>query len=189
MYRQIVVLLAAHLIAQAASASHLVRLDVDRQADRYVISVEMVVDAPLDNVRAILTDYGTLARLNASITSSGVIGNERDGSVRVLTRIQNCLLFFCRGLQIVEDVTEDEHGRIQRSVVPESSSFRSGHASWELLGSGDTTRVIHHAQLDPDFWIPPWLGRVIVIDTLRREILASFKTLDCLARHNCPTSD
>jgi hypothetical protein len=183
MCRKLFVFLGGLLVSQVVGASHMVRLDVEQQADLYVISVEMVVDAPVEHVRAILTDYGTLSRLNDSITSTRVIGNQSDGAVRVLTRIRNCILFFCRNLQIVEDVVEDEQGRIVRSVVPESSSFRSGQASWQLVGAGDTTRVVHHAQLQPDFWIPAWLGRVTVVDTLRREIRASFETLDCLARH------
>lgn len=188
MYRKLFSLLSGLCLSQAIGASELVRLDVKQQADGYVISVEMVVDAPVDSVRAILTDYGNLDRLNNSITSSTVIGDSRDGAVRVLTKIQNCILFFCRDLQIVEDVVEDAQGRILRRVVPESSSLRSGQASWQLDASGDTTRVVHHAQLELGFRIPPLLGQVIVVNMLRRELLTSFKTLDCLARHHCPTN-
>ncbi|MCO6412109.1 MAG: SRPBCC family protein [Thiogranum sp.] len=184
MHRKLFVLLALHLMSLSASASQLVRLDVDKQADVYVISVEMLVDAPADNVHAVLTDYANQGRLNASITSSKIIGNARDGTIRVRTRMENCILFFCRNLQIVEDVVEDEQGRILRSVLPESSGLRYGRASWELLSSGDRTRVIHHAQLERDFRIPSWIS-AILIGTLRREILESFRSLDCLARRQC----
>jgi hypothetical protein len=187
MCRKLFLLLGGFVVSQTVAASHMVRLDVQQQADRYVISAEMVVDAPVDSVRAILTDYATVGRLSDSITGSRVIGSQRDGGLRVLTTIRNCILFFCRDLRIVEDVVEDEQGRILRSVVPEASSFRSGQASWQLVGAGDTTRIVHHAQLEPDFWIPAWVGRVMVIDTLRREILSSFEKLDCLARHHCAT--
>jgi hypothetical protein len=169
----------------SAHASQLIRLEVDQQADIYEIRVEMLIHAPADSVRAILTDYTNLDRLNASITSSRVIDGERDGATRVLTRIENCILFFCKKLQKVEDVTEDDQGRILVSMVPDSSSFRYGQASWELHDSGGTTRVIHHARLEPDIWIPPWMGTAILKDALRREILESFETLDCLARKQC----
>jgi hypothetical protein len=69
--------------------------------------------------------------------------------------------------------------------VPAASSFRSGHASWELRATGETTRVIHHAKLEPDIGIPAWIGNTIVKDTLRRELLESFETLACLAREQC----
>ena len=52
-----------------------------------------------------------------------------------------------RELQKVEDVTEDDHGRILLSVVPNSSNFRSAEASWELQDSGGSTLVIHHARV------------------------------------------
>lgn len=127
-----------------------------------------MVDAPAENIRAILTDYANLDRLNESITTSRIIGGEHGGAVRVLTRIENCILFFCKETQKVEDVTEDDHGRIMVRVVPGSSSFRSGEASWKLQDSGGSTRVIHHARLEPDLWIPPWIGTAILKDALRR---------------------
>lgn len=185
MIRKLITLLLLQLLALTAHASQLVRLEVDQTADIYEIRVEMVVDAPVESVRAILTDYGNLDRLNASITSSRIIDGERDDAVRVLTRIENCILFFCMELQKVEDVTVDDQGRILVSVVPDSSSFRYGQASWELRGSDGTTRVIHHARLEPDLWLPPWMGAAILKGALRREILESFETLDCLARNEC----
>lgn len=179
------ILFVLQLFVLNAHASQLVRLVVDQKADIYEIQVEMMVDAPAENIRAILTDYANLDRLNESITSSRIIDGEHDGAVRVLTRIENCILFFCKELQKVEDVTEDDHGRIVVTLVPNSSNFRSGESSWELQDSGDSTRVIHHARLEPDLWIPPWIGTAILKDTLRKEIIKSFETLDCLARKQC----
>jgi hypothetical protein len=185
MFQKLLVLSSLHLLSLTASASQLVRLEVDQRADIYEIRVEMEVDAPAESVRAILTDYANLDRLNASITTSKVIGTEHNGAVRVLTRMENCILFFCMNVQKVEDVTEDEQGRILVTMVPDSSNFRSGHASWELRRTGSRTRVIHHAKLEPDLWIPPWMGTALLKNTLRKGILESFETLDCLARTQC----
>jgi hypothetical protein len=185
MKQKMTILFLLQLFMLSAHASQLVRLVVDQKADIYEIQVEMMLDAPAENIRAILTDYANLDRLNESITSSRIIVGEHGGAVRVLTRIKNCILFFCKELQKVEDVTEDDHGRILVSMVPKSSNFRSGEATWEFQDSGDSTRVIHHARLEPDLWIPPWIGTAILKDTLRREIIESFETLDCLARKQC----
>ena len=185
MFRRLLVLSALYLLSLTASASQLVRLEVDHRADIYEIRVEMEVDAPAEAVRAILTDYTHLDRLNASITTSEVVGTSRDGAIRVLTRFRNCVLFFCMDLQKVEDVTEDDQGRILVAMVPGSSSFRSGHASWEIRDTGNRSRVIHYAKLEPDLWIPPWMGTAILKNTLRQEILESFESLDCLARNQC----
>ena len=173
------------LASLPAHSSQLLHLQVDRQADIYQVYVEMEFKAPADKLRKILTDYANLERLNASITTSEVIAGDIDGVVRVRTHIQNCVLFICMELRKVEDITEDEHGRIMATIVPASSSFRSGTASWEIRSTANGSRVIHQAKLEPDVWLPPWMGTAIIKDALRREIQQSFENLECLAMADC----
>jgi hypothetical protein len=170
------------LVSLTAHASQLVRLDVDQKANSYAVYVVMELDAPAEKVRSILTDYAHLDRLNASITASKIIDAKGNGTVRVLTRFENCIVFFCVNLQRVEDITQDYQGRILVAMVPDLSSFRSGQASWEVTSTGSGSRVIHRATLEPDFWLPPWIGTAILKATMRREIRASFENLECLAR-------
>jgi hypothetical protein len=185
MFHRLLAIPALHLLSFGADATQLVELEVGHKANVYEIQVEMLVDAPAENVRAILTDYANLDRLSDTVTSSRVIDEDEDGTVRVLTQIKNCILFFCMNLRKVEDITEDDRGRILVNMVPDSSNFRSGHASWELRGSGGATRVIHHATLEPDIRIPAWMGIAILKDSLRKEIVKSFETLDRMARRRC----
>ena len=95
------------------------------------------------------------------------------------------MLFFCVEIRKVEDVSEDEHGRIMATIVPGSSSFRSGRASWEIRSTGSGSRVIHQAKLEPDLWLPRWIGAAILKDAIRREIQESFENLECLAMADC----
>lgn len=166
-------------------ASQIVRLNVAHKADIYEVHVEMEFDAPAEKVRAILTDYANLDRLNESITTSRIIDSSRDGKVRVLTQFENCILFFCMDIQKVEDIMEDEQGRILLVMIPESSNFRSGNSSWEVQSTETGSRVIHIAKLEPDLRIPAWLGSAILKDTLRQEFEKSFDKLECLATRNC----
>jgi len=170
------------LVSLTAHASQLVRLDVDQKANSYAVYVVMELDAPAEKVRAILTDYAHLDRLNASIIASKIIDDKGDGTVRVLTRFENCIVLFCMTVQRVEDITEDGQGRILVTLVPDASSFRSGQATWEVTSTGSGSRVIHRATLEPDFWLPPWIGTAILKATMRREIRASFENLECLTR-------
>jgi hypothetical protein len=172
------------LVSLTAHTSQLVRLDVDQKANSYAVYVVMELDAPAEKVRAILTDYAHLDRLNASIKTSEIIDARDDGTVRVLTRFENCIVLFCMTVQRVEDVTEDDQGRILVALVPDASSFRSGQALWEVTSTGTGSRVIHRATLEPDFWLPPWIGTAILKATMRREIRASFENLECLTRTN-----
>jgi len=189
MLHKLIVLSALQMLSLAAGASQILHLDVDREADTYEIRVVMEVDAPANNVRAILTDFANLDRLNASITTSRVIGAVRKGTVRVLTRMENCVLFFCLDMQKVEDVTQDERGRILVTIVPDSSNFRSGEASWEIQNTTRGSRVIHHASLEPDISIPPLVGPAVLKKALQREIRESFNNLGCLASLKCGHGD
>jgi hypothetical protein len=170
------------LVPVTAHASQLVRLDVDQKANSYAVYVVMELDAPAEKVRALLTDYAHLDRLNGSITASKIIDARGNGTVRVLTRFENCIVFFCMTVQRVEDITEDAQGRILVALVPDASSFRSGQASWEVTSTGSGSRVIHRATLEPDFWLPPWIGTAMLKATMRREIRASFENLEGLTR-------
>ena len=185
MYRKLLASAALNLFTLGVNASQIIHLEVDQKADVYEVRVEMVVDAPAADVRAVLTDYANLDRLNGSITASSVIDSESAGTVRVLTRIENCVLFFCTQVQKVEDVTQDRQGRIMVVIVPDASSFRSGHATWELQSTGNTTLVIHHAKMEPAIQVPPLIGPALIKNTLRREIRESFENIDCLARNQC----
>ena len=185
MLKNLIALFIPGLISLTANATQLVHLQVDQRADAYNIYVEMDFDAPAESVRKILTDYGNLNRLNESIISSQIIDTENNGKVRVHTRFESCVLFFCMELEKVEDITEDRNGRIIVNMIPDSSNFRSGQASWEVQSTRNGSRVIHYAQLEPDIWLPSWIGASIVKDTLRQEIQKSFENLECLARADC----
>jgi hypothetical protein len=173
MFRKLFLILTLVFWSLGTEASQLVQLEVYRKADVYEIRVIMEVDAPAEAVRAILTDYARLDRLNASITASEIIGVGYDGTVRVLTHMENCILFFCMKMQKVEDVSEDDQGRIQVSIVPDSSSFRSEESSWEIQSKQNGSRVLHHAKLVPDLWVPPWIGTAILKNSLRIHLCGS----------------
>jgi len=172
-------------ISLSVNASQLIRLEVEHKDDVYDVYVEMDVDAPVEAVLAILTDYEQLNRLSDSIIDSKIINSRNENVVRVETQIENCMLFFCMDIKKVEDVTEDKNGRIMTSVVADLSDFRSGHAVWEVKSTAQGSRVIHTARLEPDISIPSWMGSAIVKNSLREELHQSFRNLECLSRTDC----
>jgi len=188
--------MSKHLIATAllvcqsltVQASRLVQLDVEQHASVYYIHAEMVFDALPGRVRSILTDYDNLGRLNPSITASRVIAARDDGARRVLTRFEHCVLVFCVDLQKVEDISEDEQGRLRMVMVPDASSFRSGLALWDIQRTGSGSRVTLHARLEPEAALPAWLGTGIVRHALRREVRVCFENLATLAHGSTPLS-
>jgi len=147
----------------------------------YHISTEVVLHAPADSVRAVLTDYVHAYRLSPSITESAILPSLDEGVVRLQTRIQDCVAFYCVDLVSVADIKELPSGDLDVVVIPELSSFRSGTAQWRIQSRQGETRVRYELRLEPDFFIPPLIGRVIIIKKLRDEILTTFSRLECMA--------
>ena len=183
--KQCIVIAGLWFITLSANASQLIRLEVEQEDDVYNVYVEMDVDAPVEAVLAVLTDYEQLNRLSDSIIDSKIINSEDENVVRVQTQIENCVLFFCMDIKKVEDVIADKNGRITASVVADSSDFRSGQAVWEVKSTAHGSRVIHTARLEPDISIPSWMGASIVKSSLRQELRQSFSNLECLSRTDC----
>ena len=80
--------------------------------------------------------------------------------------ISKTACYFLYEYKKVEDVIEDESGRITVAMVADASDFRSGHAVWEVKSTAHGSRIIHHARLEPDISLPSWIGASIVKNSL-----------------------
>ena len=163
-------------------SGELVELSVTHKRKVYEVYMDMVVYAPEERVRAVLTDYENIGRLNPSISESEVLAPPDEETARVRTLIRGCALLRCVDMERVEDVRELENGDLQAVTVPELSAFKSAHALWQIIAMGQQTRVIYRSTVEPDFWIPPLFGPAIVKRNLREEILLSFKNLEDIAQ-------
>lgn len=170
------------LLPPLAHAADLAGLQVTETDGVYSISLVMQLQAPAQQVHRVLTDYARIYRLNPAIVESEILPAPDDGVVRVRTRLRDCVAFFCREIDQVEDVRELGTGELQATTVPALSSFRSGAASWEVLGQGDHSQVSYQAEMEPDFYIPPLVGTFVVKQKLRQNTLASLARIECIAR-------
>ena len=78
---------------------------------------------------------------------------------------------------------EDNAGHIHTTVVPALSDFRAGSSDWWLTAPAPgQTRIRFDYRIQPDFWIPPLLGTLLIKSLLRREAQRTIDTLEALAR-------
>ena len=165
-----------------AQAADLAELQVSETRGVYRINLVMQMQVPADYVQAVLTDYKHIYRLDPAIIDSGILPPPDAGVVRVRTRISDCIAFFCKTIERVEDVRELENGELQATIVPSLSNFKYGRAEWKIVAHEGRTRLIYHAQLEPDFFIPPLIGSYFVKQKLRNSVLASMARIECIAR-------
>ena len=165
-----------------ARSSNLAELQVSESGGVYTISLVMQMQVPAHYVQRVLTDYEHIYRLDPAIIDSEILPAPDDTVVRVRTRINDCIAFFCMTIDRVEDVRELEHGELDARIVAPLSNFKSGHARWRILGSREGTLVSYLAQMEPDFFIPPVIGSYFVKQKLRKNLLASLERIECMAR-------
>ena len=163
-------------------AGSLTGFRVSENSGVYYIRITMVVHAPANYVRRVLTDFVHIYRLNPDIRESGILKSPQQGVVRVKTLIHDCVAFFCKDVRLVEDVRELKSGDLQAVIVPKLSNLKFGSERWKIRGMGAYTGVTYQAEMKPDFFIPPIIGSYLVKEKIREESMLSFARLECIAQ-------
>lgn len=163
----------------AAPGAVLDRIDVRTHKGRYLLAGEITIDAPMTAVYRAITDYDRLSDLDKGIAESRVVERPETGIALVYTRLTGCVLFFCREVERIERVEEVSATEIVARVVTDDDSDLSfGQSRWQLYENGDKTRVIYETEIDPGFFVPPFLGPPIVRQVLRTRVAATLDNLE-----------
>lgn len=143
------------------------------------INFTTTIHASARHVRHVLTDFIHIYRLNPSIIESDVLKRHDDDSVSVKTRIIGCAAYFCEELDRVERVRVLPSGDLLAEIVPEMSHFKSGHTLWRITPTGhEQCQVSYSAKLEPNIFIPPIVGEIMLKKSIREEMQTSFTNLE-----------
>ncbi len=170
------------LLLVLVGVSRAMALDIDdiritKQGRAYQVQMTFGVAASVNQVVAVLTDYGFPDRLDPEVTKKEVISRQ-GGITRVRTEIRGCVLFFCKVFALTQDVTVVAD-TIQADIVPDESDFRSGYFRWSVSSSDNGgAQIGFEAIMEPDFFIPPLIGGFFVRKRLRQKILATVENLE-----------
>ncbi len=155
--------------------------NAEREGQRYRVHVEARLAAPLDAVRALLTDYPHLGRVNPSIKSSVVLPSATPGIERVRLVSEVCVWIYCKRLHQVQDMRQSGAGVLEATVLPDVSDFRYGYARIALRSVPGGTSFSMRGELEPDFWIPPFIGPWLIKRKLLEEARVTVEQLERLA--------
>lgn len=170
------------VLATAAQGAEIRRVDVEHAGERYYVDSESLVEAPIESVYAVLTDYEHFERISSVFTASRVLEPVVDGRGLVYTRAEGCLLFFCQTVERVETLEVDPVTDIVATADPERSDLRFSRAHWQLETAGAGTRVRYRLELEPDFWVPPVIGPWAIRRSLTRNGAEAVDRIELLAR-------
>ncbi|HQU17279.1 MAG TPA: SRPBCC family protein [Gammaproteobacteria bacterium] len=171
-------ILSVLLGMQAARAADVVQLGVTHEQANYRLTLVMDLTMPADRVRALITDYAHLRRLNPAILESQVLA--RSGNItRVRTLVRGCIAFFCFTVKQVQDVEQRPDGEIVARTIPALSDFRYGLAHWRVVPDGrQASRLYFDVDVVPSFWVPPLIGPWIIRYKMRQEALQTAANLE-----------
>ncbi|WP_019623623.1 SRPBCC family protein [Thioalkalivibrio thiocyanoxidans] len=152
----------------AALAVEVLDRHFDTDGDRYELRVTFLVEAPPDVLWSYLTDYDALSRYSESIRESRLVSRS-DDEIEVTSVVHSCVFVFCRTIRRHERVTEYYPERIDAEVDPENSNVRAGSTRWELQPEAGGTRLTIQMHVEPDFWVPGFIGKTRIQRATLRE--------------------
>lgn len=149
--------------AQAGEIRH---ARVERHGADYRVEISALVEGSQADVYRIATDFERLAELSDIVQASDFDEyRDGDGARRIRRRLETrtCVLLLCFDAVVVEDVWMPGEGIIRTAIVPSGSDFVHGEGQWEILSAGDDTTIINFtSSFDPDFFIPPVIGSLLI---------------------------
>lgn len=150
----------------------------------YYLYAEFEVAASPGRVMQVLTDFEHLADLNPAIIESETQTSPGSDGLRVRTVIEDCVLFFCKKITRVEDITQTNNSKLEALIIPMISDLRSGYASWELTKQPKGTSVKYDARMQPKFWIPPIIRSYVLTKKFKKRVKQSVELLQNKAQQN-----
>lgn len=170
------------MVAAPIVAAEAVNVDVTHEDGIYHVTIDAMLDAPPDAVFAVLTDYPRWAEVNDLIKESVVLEGDDPTRQLVRTVAEGCVLGFCKRFAQVQWMRTEDGWRIRADVVPHMSDLRSGWANTKLSESGGATLFQYEMVLEPDFWIPPIIGPMMVKRKLRKQAIETAEAVELAAR-------
>lgn len=158
--RALVQALVGACFACTVCAANLRSIDVSRDSSRYHLVAETHLAAPPEAIRQVLLDFDhdRYQRISEIYKESGYLPPDSDGTPIVYTRVEGCLLFFCRSLRRVERLEVATPNLIRTAALPDRSDFKYAVSEWHLDPEGDGTKLTYWMDLEPSFWLPPFVG-------------------------------
>ncbi|HVJ29742.1 MAG TPA: SRPBCC family protein, partial [Gammaproteobacteria bacterium] len=144
----------------ASAAATLRKVDVSRDHDRYRVVADTHLDASPEAIYKVLLDFDgdRYQRISAIYKESSYLPPDGDGTPLVYTRVEGCLLLYCKSMRRVERLEVVTPQLIRSRTVPERSDFKYTLSEWTLEPEGDGTRVTYLMEMEPNFDLPPFVG-------------------------------
>lgn len=179
------------LLSPASPAAELRALEVDRDTEINQYSLRSVTwfNASPEAMYKVLTDYDLFYKFTSAIVESRNTEEDEAGRPGYYTRMEGCVLMWCRSFIRIGHLTLDPSTRIVANADPERSNFKKSRESWSLSKEGDGTLLVYEFEMVPDFWVPPVIGPFYIKRALQSGGEKAADRIEALAQANEPADD
>ena len=159
-------------------------VDVSRRQDRYRVAADTHLAAPPEAVYKVLLDFDNdrYQRISEIYKESSYLPPDSDGTPLVYTRVEGCLMRYCRSMRRVERLEVVTPQFIRSRTIPERSDFKYSLSEWSFTAEDGGTRVTYKMEMEPNFWLPPFVGPWFLKRTLLRGAPAAIEQIELLAQ-------
>ncbi|HKS55426.1 MAG TPA: SRPBCC family protein [Steroidobacteraceae bacterium] len=163
----VALLVAVSLWSAAAGAFEIEKSETRYSDRRYQCELSVKLDAPPDQVEAVLRDYERYPSLDTRILQARVIERPEPHVVVLETTVRACFVWFCRNVTRVERVQESEFA-LAATTDPSRSDVKFGETHTQLTPDESGGTLVHYrTSITPGFWIPSVVGRRWMLRTLQ----------------------
>ena len=155
-------------VCGSANGVEVLSVHVESEGKRYHMLGESVIQATPEFIFNTLMDYDNFHRLASGIAETRFLASENPGQLLGYTRIDSCVLFFCKSVEKVETIHATPFREIATEAIPEKSDFVFNKSRWLLEDSDEGTHVTYEAEIEPDFWMPPLITKWAIRYKLRK---------------------
>jgi hypothetical protein len=170
--------------ASASMPATMRDVDVSRREDRYRVVADTHLDASPEAIYKVLMDFDgdRYQRISEIYKESSYLPPDSDGTPLVYTRVEGCLLRYCRSMSRVERLEVVTPQFIRSRTVPERSDFKYSLSEWTFEPEDGGTRVTYLMEMEPNFWLPPFVGPWFLKRTLVKGAPAAIDQIELLAQ-------
>jgi hypothetical protein len=159
-------------------------LEVTKSHGRFQLVAETYLDAPAADIHAVLLEYDDdlFSRISSVYKESRYLAPAEDGTPIIYTRMEGCILFFCKSMARTERLELIPPYIIRTTALPEQSDFDYSYSEWILVPDGHGTHMRYELVMDPKFWVPPVIGPWFIKRAISAGGLRAVQRIERIAR-------
>lgn len=157
-------------------------IDVSEKDDRYVVSFDAVINAPVDKALRIMLTPALWPKLSSVIVETKVLEGTQGNPRKVSMTLRDCILFFCKTIYKTEEITIKADGYVESLAIPEQSDFSYAREDWHIFAENGMTRIRYNSEMVPSFFVPPLIGPYILKSRIRSQLLQTINRLEIMSR-------